>query len=181
MYKPQLSKRSGFSLIELVIAVTILSILAGVIAPRVSQFSEKAQISRAANDVKAISRALDYMYADLNAYPRNTAQGVDPGLTSNARVPNALRPNWEGPYMAAWPDTHPWGGNYDYQFGAFTNWNFDGTAGNECYINLRGGTLNRAILTSLDEAIDDGVFNTGAVQHNNNNVLSVFVGEGTRW
>ena len=175
------SKQAGFSLIELVIAVSILAILAGVIAPRVTQFSQRAQISRAANDLKAIGRTVEYVFNDLGVFPRNVTQGLDPGVNSINPVPAALRDAWDGPYIASWPDTHPWGGEFDYEYRSFPAWNFDGTAGNEVVLAMRGGTLSRQILEDIDDAMDDGVRNTGTIQHNNNNVLFMYIGEGPRW
>lgn len=65
----QTSLRSGFSLIELVVVITILTIIAGIALPQYSQFSAKAQDSRRVSDLVAVEKALDLYFTQFGTYP----------------------------------------------------------------------------------------------------------------
>ncbi len=61
--------REGFTLIELIIVVSILAVLAGVMIPRVSSRMAKSRDARRVADVRAIQSAIDSYYADTGSYP----------------------------------------------------------------------------------------------------------------
>lgn len=182
MRTPRLHRtRAGFSLIELVITMTIITILAGLVTLRTGGMSESARITRAVSDLKTMAKALDVMKADMGVFPPDVSRNTDPGLNDVNRVPAGRREFWRGPYVDRWPSENPWGGEFDYEFWNYSGFNFDGTAGNEVLISLRGGTMNREIMDEIDSAMDDGNGATGMVRHNGNNWLGLYVGEGSRW
>lgn len=181
MQRPTTPLRAGFSLIELVIAISILSIVAGIVAPRVSQFSEKARVTTAESDLKAMVKVLDTIREDMGVYPRDVSRGVDPGMASPTRVPSSRRTLWEGPYLDSWPAETPWKGLYDYEYWNYPDFDFDGTPGNEIVMSVRGGNMGASTLQALDAKMDDGDGSTGIVRHNGTNWLGMYVGEGPRW
>lgn len=67
------SSRSAFSLLELVIVVLVLTILAGVIAPRLGSRSMAARDARRLADLRSLRDAIDQYYLDHGDYP--PAQG----------------------------------------------------------------------------------------------------------
>ncbi len=170
----------GFSLIELVIVVSVLSILAAIVAPQVTKLVEKSKISRLENELKSFKTAVTALYSDLGVFPREVANNVDPKFMTKTGIPAAYATKWEGPYMERWPTSHPWGGTYDYQYGAYTAFNLDGTAGNEVYMIARN-SFTRAILERVDRELDDGKRNAGMIRHNNSTTLYYYCGEGPRW
>ncbi len=102
---------AGFSLIELMVVVVILSILAVVIVPRVIDRPDQARVSRAQSDIAALDAALALYRLDNQAYP-TTEQGLMALVERPTRSP-APR-NWaEGGYIARVP-TDPWGNDYQY-------------------------------------------------------------------
>lgn len=62
------SKRA-FTLIELVIVLSILAILAGILVPRVASHMQTARDARRLADIKTIRNAIDQFYLDRGAYP----------------------------------------------------------------------------------------------------------------
>ena len=61
--------QKGFTLIELVIVVSILAILAGVMVPRLASRAAKARDARRLADMRALVTAIESHYADTGRYP----------------------------------------------------------------------------------------------------------------
>ena len=59
----------GFSLIELVVVISILAILAGVLVPRVTSHMKSARDARRLADIKTIRNAIEQYYMDKGSYP----------------------------------------------------------------------------------------------------------------
>ncbi len=102
---------AGFSLLELMVVVVILSILALVIVPRVIDRPDQARAARAQSDIAAISSAIQLYRLDNFRYPT-----TDQGLTALV-APPATDPqpkNWAtNGYMERLP-IDPWGQPYQY-------------------------------------------------------------------
>lgn len=63
------SERSGFTLIELVVVISILAILSGVLVPRVKDHMQAARDARRLADIKTIRNAIEQHYQDKGTYP----------------------------------------------------------------------------------------------------------------
>lgn len=102
---------AGFSLLELMVVVVILSILALVIVPRVIDRPDQARVARAQSDITAISSAVNLYRLDNFRYP-STEQGLQALVTRPTTEPAA--PNWAANgYMDRLP-VDPWGAPYQY-------------------------------------------------------------------
>ena len=102
---------AGFSLLELMVVVVILSVLALVIVPRVIDRPDQARVARAQSDLAAISSAVNLYRLDNFRYP-TTEQGLQALVTRPTTNPPA--PNWaSGGYMDRLP-VDPWGQPYQY-------------------------------------------------------------------
>ncbi len=104
---------AGFTLIEILLVVVIISALAAMVVPRLSGRSEQAKEAIAKADVQVnIATALKLYELDNGKYP-STDQGLSalinkPGMGS---VPS----NWNGPYVEAKNIVDPWGQQYLYK------------------------------------------------------------------
>lgn len=102
---------AGFSLLELMVVVVIMSILALVIVPRVIDRPDQARVARAKSDLAALENAVKLYKLDNFAYP-TTEQGLNALVTRPATGPQppAYPPNG---YIDRLPKD-PWGRDYQY-------------------------------------------------------------------
>ena len=96
----------AFTLVEMLLVVTIIGILAALVIPKIVGRSEQARQTAAHADLSAIKTALDAFEVDNGFYPKSIQDLVSP--PSNAR-------SWRGPYLEKVPQD-PWGNAYVYYF-----------------------------------------------------------------
>jgi general secretion pathway protein G len=136
-------KTRAFTLIEIMVAISIIAILASVVAPNAFKAVEKAKVSRAIADIKAVKTAALTFYKDVGLFPGSqwgTMPGdalspadygegfVDiPAVHSGSAVERARAQqgiiNWDGPYLEKWGFS-PWGMPYMWDY---NNWDTDGS------------------------------------------------------
>lgn len=103
--------QKGFTLIEVMVVVVILSILAAIVVPRIMDNPDKARVAKAKQDIRALESALNLYKLDNFQYP-TTDQGLDALVEKPASDPEPR--NWKaGGYIARLPKD-PWGGDYQY-------------------------------------------------------------------
>jgi general secretion pathway protein G len=103
-------REQGFTLLELLVTLTILALLATIVAPQVLKYIESSRVETAKLQVDNISSALDLFRIDVMRYP--TAQE---GLQALLTQPDNL-PKWHGPYLKkASALIDPWGVPYHYR------------------------------------------------------------------
>jgi general secretion pathway protein G len=109
--KEKLSDQRGFTLIEIMVVVVILSILAAIIVPRIMDRPDQARLVKASQDIRVIDSALKLYKLDNNFYP-STDQGLEALVAKPTTSPEPR--NWkEGGYLERLPKD-PWGGDYLY-------------------------------------------------------------------
>jgi general secretion pathway protein G len=114
MKKNLMMNKSGFTLIEILLVVVIISALAAMVIPRLTGRSEKAKESIAKADVQVnISTALKLYELDNGRYP-NTEQGLKALVGKPATQP--VPRNWNGPYVEKKNILDPWGAEYVYKY-----------------------------------------------------------------
>jgi general secretion pathway protein G len=101
----------AFTLIELLLVITIISVLAAVAVPRFFGRSQEARITAARQTIAgAFDIAMDLFEQDVGRYP-NTEEGLQI-LIQNPRIRN-----WKGPYLkSASIPMDPWGNPYRYAY-----------------------------------------------------------------
>lgn len=114
-----MKRRKGFTLVELMLVVIIISVLIAMVMPRLAGRSEQAKEAAAKADIEAnIASALDLYEIDNGAYP-TTEEGLDVLITEPASAKN-----WRGPYIKKKP-IDPWGNPYAYKSPGTYNKDYD--------------------------------------------------------
>jgi len=102
-------KIKGFTLVELMLVVIIISVLVAMVVPRMSGRSEQARAAVAKADIDLnIATGLKLYELDNGVFP-TTEEGLNALLTA----PSSAK-NWKGPYVEKEP-LDPWGNPYQYK------------------------------------------------------------------
>ena len=130
----------GFTLIEILVVITIIGLIVGLVGPRVLNYLTESKAKAAKIQIESFASALDLFFLDAGRYP-NSAEGLN-ALTQR---PGAV-PIWNGPYLKGGiVPNDPWGNAYVYrspgQHGAYDVMSY-GADGYE------GGTGSAADITS---------------------------------
>lgn len=99
----------GFTLIELLVVLVILTLLAGLVGPRVLDQLGGAKSKTARVQIAEIEQSIDLFKLDVGRYP-NDAEG----LRALVERP-ATAQGWNGPYLKKGLPTDPWGAAYQYK------------------------------------------------------------------
>lgn len=114
----------GFTLIEVLLVMVILTVLAAVVVPKFTKRSEQARITAANTDIANLEVALDSFEVDIGRYPTTSE-----GLEALVEQPSLSRPSsWKGPYIKRGVPNDPWGNLYVYNMPGENN-----TAGYDLY------------------------------------------------
>jgi len=107
-----MKKQSGFSLLEILVAMAIMAILGGVMVMQFSGKTIEANLIKVKTDIKAIESALIQYSADNFMYP-TTEQGIDALETKPTSRPEPKNYARQG-YIKLGLD--PWGNPYQYAY-----------------------------------------------------------------
>lgn len=110
----RVTSETGWTLIELMIVMTILAIMGGAVLWSISDSPEKARVIIAKTDIKTIESALKLYKMDNSSYP-TTAQGLKAliGKTDMPPIPRSFPKN--GYLERTTIPKDPWGNEYIYR------------------------------------------------------------------
>lgn len=103
------ARAAGFTLLELLVVVTIIGLLAAYVGPKYFSQLGKSEQGVTKAQVEALVRALDTYRLDVGQYP-TTEEGLNALVN---RPSNAAR--WNGPYLQKAVPPDPWGRPYLYR------------------------------------------------------------------
>lgn len=104
----RVSRRSGFTLVELLLVLMILAALAAIVLPKLSGRSEQAKETAAQTQISSFDVALDAFEVDNGFYP----QTLDDLLVMPSNADN-----WRGPYLKkSTLPMDPWGNDYIFEY-----------------------------------------------------------------
>jgi len=101
----------GFTLIEVMVVVVILSILAVFVVPKIMDKPEQARKTQVKQNLRIIEQSLNMYKLDNSFYP-STDQGLEALISKPSGSPEPRGWNKEG-YINRMPKD-PWGGDYQY-------------------------------------------------------------------
>lgn len=101
--------QAGFTLVEILVVITIIGLIMALVGPRVLGYLGDSKAKAAKIQIESFSSALDLYYLDLGRYPTSNE-----GLVALTRAGNTA--GWNGPYVrgGAIP-ADPWGRPYVYR------------------------------------------------------------------
>ena len=100
----------GFTLVEMLVVITIIGLIMGLIGPRVLNYLSESKVKAAKIQLQSFAGALDLFYLDAGRFP-STAEGL---MALVQRTPGVAA--WNGPYLkgGAVPND-PWSHAYVYR------------------------------------------------------------------
>lgn len=101
-------RSGGFTLIELLVVLAILTLLAGLVGPRVLGQLGGAKSKTAAVQIADLEKSLELFKLDVGRFPTS-----EEGLQALSAKPAAAN-GWNGPYIKGSVPNDPWGKPYKY-------------------------------------------------------------------
>lgn len=101
-------RSAGFTLIELLVVLAILTLLAGLVGPRVLGQLGGAKSKTAAVQIADLEKSLELFKLDVGRFPT-----TEEGLQALSAKPAAAS-GWNGPYIKGGVPNDPWGKPYKY-------------------------------------------------------------------
>lgn len=95
--------RDGFSLLEILVVLSIIALIAAVVGPRLYAQLDKSKSQTARLQIRSLEAALDTMRLDIGRLPTE-AEGL--GLLVQADETQV--PGWSGPYLDKALPNDPW-------------------------------------------------------------------------
>lgn len=103
-------RRAGYSLVEMLVALAILALIAGIAGPKAISFLSRSKTKTAELQIQELGTALELYYLDIGRYPAESD-----GLKALVSAPSATG-QWNGPYLEnAASLNDPWDRPYLYR------------------------------------------------------------------
>jgi general secretion pathway protein G len=101
---------AGFSLVEILIVVSIMGLLVGLVGPNLIRQFEGSKAKTANIQIQQIRAAMDIFLTDVGRYPTESE-----GLNALVSAPGGVQ-GWGGPYLRdGQMPLDPWGRPYQFQ------------------------------------------------------------------
>jgi general secretion pathway protein G len=101
---------AGFTLVEMLVVLTIIGLILGLVGPRVLTYLSESRVKTARLQIESLGSALDLFYVDEGRYPTGSE-----GLAALVQRPDGVE-IWNGPYVKGGKiPMDPWGHAYQYR------------------------------------------------------------------
>ena len=108
--RSQRSREHGFTLVEILVVITIIALIMSLVGPRVLNYLTESKVKAAKIQMQSFSSALDLLYLDTGRYP-SSAEGLNTLVK-----PTSAMAGWNGPYLKGGSvPNDPWGKPYVYR------------------------------------------------------------------
>ncbi|WP_213738713.1 type II secretion system major pseudopilin GspG [Bradyrhizobium sp. dw_411] len=102
--------QQGFTLVEMLVVITIIGLIMGLIGPRVLNYLSESKVKAARIQLQSFASALDLFYLDAGRFPSTSE-----GLTALVRQTPGVAA-WNGPYLKGGNvPKDPWNNGYVYR------------------------------------------------------------------
>ena len=102
--------QAGFTLVEMLVVLTIIALILGLVGPRVLNYLGESRSKTAKLQIESFGSALDLFYLDAGRYPTTSE-----GLTALVQRPTGTEV-WNGPYVKGdQAPLDPWGHPFQYR------------------------------------------------------------------
>jgi general secretion pathway protein G len=106
----RLESQAGFTLVEMLVVITIIGLIMGLIGPRVLNYLSESKVKAARIQLQSFVTALDLFYLDAGRYP-SSAEGLGALVRQTPGVAA-----WNGPYLKGGNvPNDPWNHSYVYR------------------------------------------------------------------
>ena len=135
--------KRGFTLIEILITVSIVGLLAAMAIPTFIKVTTKSKITSFSRDVKTLANASETYIMESGIWPPDTTTGI---------FPNELAGYFS---KRSFESSTPIGGNWDYE---------EYASGITSGVGVVAPSFEEAEITKIDAIIDDGNLSSGQFQ-----------------
>lgn len=147
---------SGVGLVELMVVVTIISMIMLAAVPTYNRIQRKARASAIVNDFQKFAPVFLAHAHENGAWPAETAAGVVPAGINNTEM-----------NVAAWTRVTPMGGQFDWDFNQVHPGGTSPGGRWRAAIGINSSAVSTVILDvellkEIDRSLDDGDLNTGS-------------------
>ena len=105
-------RRKGFTLVEILVVIVIITMLATLIVPNISRQFSTAKVKLAETGIAMIEMSLQDFLLECGRFPTQ----ADGGLEALRMAPSDLVEVWNGPYIDSKKLIDPWGYQFYYQY-----------------------------------------------------------------